>query len=280
MSIAGIGSNPGASQMLAALLSRLQNPAATTTAAGSTPATASSCQNGDDTTDSSTSSNSLTGTTTPSLSSMVLGALIAQQQSAGAGAATAATTSTTSTTANPVQNLFSAMDTDGNGSVSQSELEQYIQKQGGTQTEADNLYTMLSGAGSAGSAAGGITEAQLASQAPAAPPGAGGAHGHHHHHGSGSGQDLADQLLSAVNADGTTTNANGTSTDSTATDPMLAVAGLGSSASLSSSPFASIVSQLQQSDGSGFYSPLLSGFNSAMASNATSKPGSSLAITA
>lgn len=187
MSIAGIGSSSGnASQMLLSLLSRLDS---TSTSSNSSASTSSSSSQSTNTT--AASDGGLTGSNTANLSSMILGMLMQLQQQSNASStspastassATSSTSSVSSTNANstPVSKLFSAMDKDGDGTVSQSELESYITKAGGTTNEADKLYSQLtsssnSSASSTSSTSPGITEAQLDKAMQA------GRHGHHHH---------------------------------------------------------------------------------------------------
>ena len=157
MSIAGVGSYAAGNlpQMLSTLLSRLASTSTTSSSSSSDPATTSA-----------DGSNALTGRQKPSLSSMILGVLIGMQASAGTSTSGSSSDNSTSSQSDPVQNLFSAIDRDGNGSVSQSELESYIEQKGGSQSEADNLYSMLDASGSSD----GISESQLASDVPQ-PPG-------------------------------------------------------------------------------------------------------------
>jgi len=155
MSIGGIGSYGAGniSQLLASLLSKLD--------------TSSDTSSDDSSTTSQTVASPLTGSAKPKLSSMILGALIGMQQQSQ-------TTSTTSTTqSDPVQSLFNAIDSDSDGSVTQSELESYVEQLGGTADEADSLFSMLDQSGT-----GSLSESDLAAQAPPPPPqGAGGPSG-------------------------------------------------------------------------------------------------------
>ena len=97
--------------------------------------------------------------------------------------------------ASPVQQLFSAMDSDGDGEISQSEMESYVEKQGGTQAQADQLFTSLGQAS-------GVSESQMqsvVSQAQQAQQG----HHHHGHHGAHGGQqadNVASTLLQAMDS--------------------------------------------------------------------------------
>ncbi len=101
------------------------------------------------------------------------------------------------------QNLFSQIDSNGDGSISQSELEQAITAAGGTKAGADALYAKLDPNGT-----GSVSEQQFAQglaslSQPGAAQGAPHAH-HHHHHGGGAGaasatnDDGADDALTAL----------------------------------------------------------------------------------
>jgi Ca2+-binding EF-hand superfamily protein len=99
------------------------------------------------------------------------------------------------------QSLFSQIDSNGDGAITQSELEQAVTAAGGTKAGADALYAKLDP-----NNAGSVSEQQFAQGlSQAAPP----AH-HHHHHGGGGGGDAAsatdggnatDALTSLFNAD-------------------------------------------------------------------------------
>jgi Ca2+-binding EF-hand superfamily protein len=84
-----------------------------------------------------------------------------------------------STQASPVdqvaQSLFSQIDTNGDGSISQSELETAVTNAGGTKQAADALYAQLDPNGT-----GSVSEQQFAQSLSQSLP-----HGHHHHHGFG-----------------------------------------------------------------------------------------------
>ena len=114
--------------------------------------------------------NNLSGNSKAALSSEIL-ALLLQLQSLSGSAQTspssnAATTATSaisstsaansSTMANSIASLFSSMDANSDGTVSQTEFESYIQNLGGTQNEADALYSQLDQGSSTG-----LTEQQL-----------------------------------------------------------------------------------------------------------------------
>lgn len=205
MSIGSIGAYGGGNQLLLSLLSRLsstQSTSATTTASGATAASTSA------TSDSTAlAANNLSGPSKAQLSDQVLQLLTMMQASmptaTGTTAGTTSSTSSNATTSsqNGLSSLISAMDTDGDGTVSQSEMEKYIQGLGGTQAQADSLFTALNQGGT-----GNLTQAQLASDLQNAGP-MQGPHGHHHHHHHGEGQqatagDVASKLMQAMDANG------------------------------------------------------------------------------
>src|ERR1700722_17135276 len=92
------------------------------------------------------------------------------------------------------QNLFSQIDSNGDGSISQSELEQAVTTAGGTKAGADALFAKLDPNGT-----GSVSEHQFAHGLSQSTP-----HHHHHHHGGGGAAPSA--------TDG------GSATDGTATD--------------------------------------------------------------
>jgi len=107
------------------------------------------------------------------------------------------------------QNLFSQIDSNGDGSISQSELEQAVTAAGGTKAGADALYAKLdpNGTGSVSEQqfAQGLANLSQSSLTQAVPH----AHHHHHHGGGGAGAASAtdgsgadDALTSLFNADG------------------------------------------------------------------------------
>jgi Ca2+-binding EF-hand superfamily protein len=180
-----------ASQLLSTLLSKLSSSYAPSSSSSTTAALTSAMQQ------------ALPGEKTPpkpapkpQLSDQTLLALVALQSQNGSDAA-AATGSAAS--ADPVQKLFSAMDTDGDGEVSQSEMEAYIQKQGGSQAQADSLFSAIDQTNSASRGSNGISESQMASAMSQAQQ-VQQAHGghHHHHHKSGSANDQADTTASSL----------------------------------------------------------------------------------
>ena len=101
--------------------------------------------------------------------------------------------------------LFSQLDTDGNGQISQSEFETVLGNDGIDKSSADALFAKLDSNGD-----GTISQSEL-NQAQHA-----GGHHHHMHAGGASGQGGASSLLSGADASGattqTTTNSDGSST--------------------------------------------------------------------
>jgi Ca2+-binding EF-hand superfamily protein len=98
------------------------------------------------------------------------------------------------------QNLFSQIDSNGDGSISKAELEQAVTAAGGTKAGADALYAKLDPNNT-----GSVSEQQFAQVLTQAAP-----HAHHHHHHDGGGGDAAsatdggsatDALTSLFNAD-------------------------------------------------------------------------------
>jgi Ca2+-binding EF-hand superfamily protein len=153
------------------------------------------------------------------------------------------------------------MDTNGDGTVSQSEMESYIEGVGGTQAQADALYNAISQNGSASAASSsGISESQMASAASQSQTAqASGAHHHHHHHahGSGGSQNQADSVANSLlqsldtNDDGSVSESEfsnfvtangGTATQAASDFSALDTSGSGS---LTSADFATAWSNLQ-----------------------------------
>ncbi len=96
------------------------------------------------------------------------------------------------------QNLFSQIDGNGDGSISQSELEQAVTAAGGTKAGADALYAKLDPNNT-----GSVSEQRLAQvMANLSQSGPGAPHAHHHHHHGGGGGGADDALTSLFNADG------------------------------------------------------------------------------
>jgi Ca2+-binding EF-hand superfamily protein len=268
MSISSVGAsgfgNP--SQILAMMLSRLDNTQSTnnttTSSTGSgnaTPATFAAPGND--------AGNALTGTDQSKLSDRILAVLVELQQQSSAGNSNPANGAnapapSASAIGNPVQQLFSAMDGNGDGSVSQSEMETYIQAQGGTQSQADELFSSLDQNGSDA-----LSETQLAGDVA---QGHRAHHGHHHHgeasqtnsDASSSTADLASQIFGALdgNQDGTLSSAElmaGTQNSNPASGPVSGSASNGNpdllaqidsngNGSISNSEFSSYFASLEQ----------------------------------
>ena len=211
MSISGIGSNGAgtSNQLLLAMLSRLENTTSVTNPASTSSSTTSTASTSSTAVSAASSDTSLTGTGKGDLSAQILGLLVMMQNDPGASQSTAvsstASSSSTSSSSSSLQSstlsqLVSAIDTDGDGSISQGEMESYIEGKGGTQAQADALFSALNQNGS-----GNLTETQLASDLQsAAPNGTQAAHHHHHHHGGGtpSANDVASQLVQAMDTNG------------------------------------------------------------------------------
>ena len=239
MSISGAGAygSGGPSQMLTALLSKLdQSSASSTATSADVPSSAGA-----------TSANTLAGSSKPSLSSMILGALMVHQQQSSTGATQGSQPAT-----DPLQSLFTAMDSDSDGAVSKSELESYIQQQGGTSTEADSLYTMLGGSDDQG-----ISESDLASSMPKPPgPPPGGPQA-----GDAGGADLLSMLdtdkdgtVSKSEFEGFVTSNDGTTTEA---DTDFTALDSSDSGSLSSSDFSKALQTIKDKANDGSYAPLL-----------------------
>jgi Ca2+-binding EF-hand superfamily protein len=176
-----------ASQLLSTLLSKLSSSYAPSSSSSTTPALTSAMQQ------------AMPGDAAPpkpapkpQLSEQTLLALVALQAQNGGSAASSGGSTASS---DPVQKLFSAMDSDGNGTVSQSEMESYIEKQGGTQGQADSLFSAINQTNSATSGSSGISESQMASAVSQAQQVQ---QAHHHHHKSGGANEQADNTASAL----------------------------------------------------------------------------------
>jgi Ca2+-binding EF-hand superfamily protein len=138
--ISGGAGSGGLSQMLAAMLSRLSKAQAEKTQAPATSASGAS-----DTTQTK-ADNSLTGTGLSTLSDQVLGALVMMQGQQGA----ASDANSSNQGSDPLQQAFSQLDSDGDGSISKSELETVVKSTGGTADEADTIYSAIGGTDTAG----------------------------------------------------------------------------------------------------------------------------------
>jgi Ca2+-binding EF-hand superfamily protein len=198
MFIGNASGGGGANHLLLSLLNRLaptQSTSATTAADSSTAANPIAANT-------STADAGSTGWSGPSkaqLSDQVLQLLTMMQATSGMQQTSGTPAASSATTAqNGLSSLVSAIDTDGDGSISQSELETYIQGKGGTQAQADALFTGLNPNGTTN-----LTQAQLSQDLQNAP--AGRAHGHHHHHHQeqqASAGNVASQLMQAMDSNG------------------------------------------------------------------------------
>lgn len=264
MSIGAMGASGSGNlnQILASLLSRI-DPSTTST---------------DDTDDtdftpdagSAPCNNALTGSTSAQLSGSVLGVLMGLQQQSGTQPSGSAASSATGS--NPLDQLFTAMDSDGDGSVSQSEMETYLGQQGATTGQADALFASLDQNGS-----GGISESQMGSALQqSAQVHRGGGGGHHHHHGTSGTSSAADTLLQAMDADNSgsvsqdefsdfVTQNGGTTSEADTDFAALDASGTGT---LNSADFMSAIQKYQSNMGNGASSPMLNLLD-AFAQNAT-----------
>ena len=218
MSIGNIGTNSGLNPNQNAMLAQINAGQTVTGVTADSDGDFDGSVGGAVSTGTTVSTNGLTGATKTSISNQILALLTQLQQLQGtqatagqnSGSTSAAATSTsiatlgtaasstpttsTGTSQDPLSQLFSAMDSNGDGTISQSEMESYIQSQGGTSAEADALYSGLN-QGSTGN----LTQTQLASDLQQAH--ATGSH-HHHHHAEPSADQVGSDLVSAMDTNG------------------------------------------------------------------------------
>jgi Ca2+-binding EF-hand superfamily protein len=179
--------------------------------------------------------------------------------------------------------LFSAMDTDSDGSVTQSELESYITDAGGTTDQADELYSQL-----ASDTDSGITESDLASAAPPPPP-----HGGHRAGGPPPSDMTSDSagsdLVSALDSDGDGTvsedelstylTANGGS-DSEA-DTLFSSLSSDGTTSITANDFDAAIKKLTDSFSTNPYTSILNMLSTSSSSSSSSTSnGSNVSVTA
>ena len=138
----------------------------------------------------SSGGNAVVGSGTANLSADIMQVLLMMQNYPAAAPSPAAT-------ADPLSNMVSAIDTNGDGTISQSELETYLQGVGGTQGQADALFEGLQK-----NNAGNLTQAQLAADMQNAAPAHGGHHRHHHHQAAASSDKVGLQLVQAMDSNG------------------------------------------------------------------------------
>jgi Ca2+-binding EF-hand superfamily protein len=155
--------------------------------------------------------NGLTGPSKAAISDQIL-ALLTKMQSLATSSGTTGSQPTNASTAiapastaiSPLSQLISAITTNDDGSISQSEMESYIQNLGGTSSEADALYAGLNQGNS-----GNLTQAQLSSDLQQAQLGnnpqqaqQAGGHHHHHDHGVPSADAVANDFVQAADSNG------------------------------------------------------------------------------
>ncbi|MBS0275156.1 MAG: hypothetical protein JSR55_12355 [Proteobacteria bacterium] len=184
-----IGAAAGAaSQLLSTLLSKLSSSYTSSSSSSTMPALTSAMQQAVPGT-----GQKPTTPAVPTFDAQTLMALVSLQAQNGSTTSQSASGSSS----DPVQQLFSAMDSDGDGEVSQSEMEAYIEKQGGTQAQADSLFSALTQTDSSGTS--GISESQMASAVSQAQQTREAHGGHrHHHHKSGGANDQADNVANTL----------------------------------------------------------------------------------
>lgn len=240
MTISGVGGSASgyASQMLMSLLAKMSSTqnvssdASSTTMQGSEFPSQSFGTGG--------VQNALQGPTKPSISEGIMQMLLSLQEDSS-------TAPVNSSTQNPLSQLFSAMDSDGNGAVSQSEMESYVQGQGGTADQADLLFTALDTSGS-----GSVNQDQMAETLkkshphgppPGPPPGE-----------PPSSSDMASNIVSALDTDGdgsvneieldSFVTTNGGTRDQA--DSVFAALNTSGTGSISQSDFAAALEKLRQ----------------------------------
>jgi hypothetical protein len=194
------------------------------------------------------------------ISPTTMSALIAAQSQSS----TATTTSAPTDPSSALQDLFSQIDTNGDGQISKSEFENTLGAGGTNVAEADAVFNKLDTNGD-----GSVSLDELKS----ALQGAGGKGGHHHHHHvagsdgsgdtsgtggtSGAGGSSADPLLQALNGASSTsvTNSDGSTTTSvtyadgskvTMTSPATSTSSGGTTSSNSATSSYNLIEQMIQ----------------------------------
>jgi Ca2+-binding EF-hand superfamily protein len=174
------------------------------------------------------------------LSPQTLSALIAAQDPSQASASSATSRS------DALKDLFSKLDSNGDGQISKSEFESNLGAGGTNTANADSVFGKLDTNGD-----GSVSLDELS----AALKGKGGGHGHHHAHGAGGGKGGQDALLQALdgasssstkNSDGSTTTTMTYSDGTTVTMNSPAAASTNSSASNSASSSYNLVEKMIQ----------------------------------
>ncbi len=199
MAIGAVGG--GLNQYLQSLLKQLTATETQSTAAATDPSQSQAAPGfAVNANDPSSAASGTTTSPTQTLSDEILSLLTQlqqQTQTQGVGAPSSSASISTASASDPLSQLMSAMDTDGDGTVSQTEMESYIQNQGGTKDQADALFGALNQGNT-----GNLTQATLSKdlqQAQAAPPPGG---HHHHHHHIPSADQVGNDLVNAMDTDG------------------------------------------------------------------------------
>jgi hypothetical protein len=186
------------------MLSSLLSPKTSSTKPTATPTTFDVPQ--------STGSTPTTGIPTQggALSPSTFNALLAAQDpSQSSSASTSSSTSSSTSPSASMQDLFSLLDTNGDGSISKSEFESELGAGGTNLANADSVFSQLD--------SNGVSLDELASALQSQnTAGSHHAHGHHGGHGGGGGGGggLADALSQSVDGSSstTTTNSDGSTT--------------------------------------------------------------------
>lgn len=200
MTISAIGAS---SDLLTALLGRMTGTQATDTDTSASALTISSDSDTSET--DGDSSVALTGSGKGDLSSQILQMLtMLQNQDATSSSDTTTSDAAADGGEDAIAQLFSAIDTDGDGSITQSEMESYITDLGGTTDQADTLFASLDSEGTGSVSA---DDLAAASGPPPGPP-------------PGSSPDDSVASTSDTDTSGTseTTASSGSSSDSSDDD--------------------------------------------------------------
>lgn len=163
----------------------------------------------------STSTSTGSGSGTPQISPLTMGALISAQSQSPTAASNSATAASRS---DALQDLFSQIDADGNGQITQTEFENALGAGGTNIAQADDVFSKLDANGD------GSVSLDEMSQALQGHKGG----GHHHHHAaggatdgsgssSGAGGSGSDPLMQALDGATSTsvTNSDGSTTTTT-----------------------------------------------------------------
>jgi Ca2+-binding EF-hand superfamily protein len=180
---------------MASLLSRIQQSNDTTSTKSSSTETFKTSSGTD-------SSNTLTGSSSASLSDQIVGLLVMSQMS-GSDTSSGATSGQSNSQSgqsgtDPISQAFSSLDADGDGNLSQSEMEKAITNAGGTTQQADAVYSALGGTSDTGISKTAFTDAAKGGMPPP-PMGGPGGQG-----GPKSASDITNDIFSSLqtNQDG------------------------------------------------------------------------------